>query len=74
MLVKFDAHKVFKVSEEMKLNKVELKDIIGFMVTDIIERLNPFDDAVEIDITERMAEGIEITGNFKQAENGKESA
>ena len=71
MLVKFDAQKVFKEAHKRKMMRADLQDIVGFMFTDIIERLNPFDDAVEIDITDRLIEGVAIKANTVRGISGK---
>lgn len=70
MLVKFDAHKVFKEAHKRKMIRADLQDIVGFMFTDVIERLNPFDDAVEIDITDRLIEGVAIKANTVRGISG----
>ena len=71
MLVKFDAQKVFKEAHKRKMIRADLQDIVGFMFTDVIERLNPFDDAVEIDITDRLIEGVAIKANTMRGISGK---
>lgn len=71
MLVKFDAQKVFKEAHKRKMIRADLQDIVGFMFTDVIERLNPFDDAVEIDITDRLIEGVAIKANTVRGISGK---
>lgn len=60
MLVKFDAHKVFTAVDKRNFSRAELQELVGFMVSDFIERLNPFTDSVEIDVTDRMVEGVVI--------------
>jgi len=71
MLVKFDAQKVFKEAHKRKMIRADLQDIVGFMFTDVIERLNPFDDAVEIDITDRLIEGVAIKTSTVRGISGK---
>lgn len=71
MLVKFDAQKVFKEAHKRKMIRADLQDIVGFMFTDVIERLNPFDDAVEIDITDRLIEGVAIKASTVRGISGK---
>ena len=60
MIVKFDAQTVVKVALARKMSKETLRDICGFMFADILERLEPFGQEVEIDVTERLIEGVTV--------------
>ena len=75
MLVKFDAHKVFTAVDKRDIPRSELQAIVGFMVADFIERLNPFSDDAEVDVTDRMVEGIAILDRSlgKKADKNKAS-